>query len=76
MVSNIHDYLYINFYIDGDGIIDTKELADAIQKMLRGHETDKEAEALAILLDRDGDGVITVEEINALASDIENKIVK
>ena len=43
-------------YPDGDGVVDTKELADAIRKMLKGNHSEEESEALAVLLDRDGDG--------------------
>ena len=59
----MHDVIHMYFCtsLDGDGVVDTKELVDAIRKMLKGLENEAEAQALAKILDRDGDGKVTVE---------------
>lgn len=52
---------------DKDGVVTTSELKEAIKNVLGQHNSDIEASALADLLDADGDGTVTVEDIVELA---------
>jgi len=48
---------------DHDGVMTNEEIRDAIKNVLRTHNTDAEADAVVRLLDSDGDGNVTKEEL-------------
>lgn len=61
---------------DKDGVITTTELQYAIQNVLGAHNTPEEAARLAALLDTDGDGTVTVDDILEYAKEVRRDAAK